>query len=75
MNITNLYLDQCEYILKSKGEKFAGKLGNRMRDVYTDIEKARRDLEGQSLEASSTAQAVTFITIVQQCKKKVKSWG
>ncbi|EGX53504.1 hypothetical protein AOL_s00006g370 [Orbilia oligospora ATCC 24927] len=55
--------------------KFAGKLGVRMRDVHAEIEKARRDLESQSLEASSTAQAVTFITIVQQCKKKVKAWG
>ncbi|EWC45394.1 cytoplasmic dynein heavy chain [Drechslerella stenobrocha 248] len=55
--------------------KFAGKLGMRMRDVHAEIEKARRDLESQSLEASSTAQAVTFITIVQQCKKKVKAWG
>lgn len=55
--------------------KFAGRLGNRIREVYTDVEKARRDLEGQSLEASSTAQAVTFITIVQQCKRKVKVWG
>ncbi|KAH0545547.1 hypothetical protein FGG08_000378 [Glutinoglossum americanum] len=55
--------------------KFAGRLGNRMREVYTDIKKARQDLEGQSLEASSTAQAVTFITIVQQCKRKVKAWA
>lgn len=55
--------------------KFAGRLGNRMRDVHADIEKARRDLEGQSLEASSTAQAVSFITVVQQCKRKVEVWG
>lgn len=55
--------------------KFANKLGNRMREVHAEIGKARRDLEGQSLEASSTAQAVAFITIVQQCKKKVKSWA
>ncbi|KAK3059404.1 hypothetical protein LTS18_010951, partial [Coniosporium uncinatum] len=53
---------------------FAGKLGNRMREVYADIEKARKDLESHSLEASSTAQAVTFITTVQQCKRKVKAW-
>ena len=53
---------------------FAGRLGNRMHDVYAEIEKARRDLEGQSLEASSTAQAVSFITVVQQCKRKVEVW-
>ena len=51
--------------------KFANRLGQRMREVFADVEKARRDLESQSLEASSTAQAVSLITIVQQCKKKV----
>ena len=55
--------------------KFASRLGNRMRDVYVEIEKARRELEGQSLEASSTAQAVTFITVVQQSRRKVNAWG
>lgn len=55
--------------------QFAMRLGNRMTEVYADIQKARRGLEGLSLEASSTAQAVTFITAVQQCKRKVKVWG
>ncbi|KAF3767358.1 hypothetical protein M406DRAFT_89859 [Cryphonectria parasitica EP155] len=55
--------------------KFASRLGNRMRDVHAELEKARRDLEGQSLEASSTAQAVQFITIVQSCKRQVKLWA
>ena len=54
--------------------KFAGRLGMRMRELYTDIEKARRDLDGQSLEASSTAQAVTSITVVQQCERKAELW-
>ncbi|KAI2473006.1 cytoplasmic dynein heavy chain [Annulohypoxylon bovei var. microspora] len=55
--------------------KFASRLGNRMREVNAEIEKARRDLEGQSLEATSTAMAVQFITIVQSCKRKVKAWA
>lgn len=55
-------------------QKFGARLGNRMRELYAEIEKARRDLEGQSLEASSTAQAVSFITIVQQCRRKVEIW-
>lgn len=54
--------------------KFAGRLGQRMTDVYAQIEKARKDLEVQTLEASSTAQAVSFITVVQQCKRKVQEW-
>lgn len=69
--VTGRY-DQWQHELRLK---FAGRLGNRMRDVYAEIEKARRDLEGQSLEASSTAQAVSFITVVQQCKRKVEVWG
>ena len=55
--------------------KFGSKLGGRMREVYAEIEAARRDLESQSLEASSTAHAVSFITVVQQCKRKARVWG
>ncbi|KAH1649953.1 hypothetical protein KXX16_007672 [Aspergillus fumigatus] len=54
--------------------KFGSKLGARMREVHSEIAAARRDLEGQTLEASSTAHAVSFITIVQQCKRKAKVW-
>ncbi|RDA90155.1 hypothetical protein CP533_2196 [Ophiocordyceps camponoti-saundersi (nom. inval.)] len=55
--------------------KFASRLGNRMRDVNADIEKARKHLEGQSSDTSSTAQAVQFITAVQSCKRNVKLWA
>ncbi|KAF2682234.1 cytoplasmic dynein-like protein 1 heavy chain 1 [Lentithecium fluviatile CBS 122367] len=54
--------------------KFAGRLGQRMLDIFAQIEKARKDLEVQTLEASSTAQAVSFITVVEQCKRKVREW-
>ncbi|GAB7338645.1 hypothetical protein MBLNU457_5378t2 [Dothideomycetes sp. NU457] len=54
--------------------QFAQKLGNRSTEVYADLQKSRKELEGQSLEASSTAQAVQFITIIQQVRKKVKVW-
>ena len=70
LKVTSRY-DQWQHEVRSQ---FGGRLGNRMRDVHSDIEKARRDLEGQSLEASSTAQAVTFITVVQQCKRKAATW-
>ena len=55
--------------------KFATRLSNRMRDVNADIEKARKNLETQSSDASSTAQAVQFITVVQSCKRSVKAWA
>lgn len=55
--------------------KFANRLGNRMRDINAEIEKARKNLESQSSDASSTAQAVQFITAVQSCKRNVKTWA
>jgi len=68
--VTSRY-DQWQHEIRLK---FALRLGTRMREVYAEIEKARRELEGQSLEASSTAQAVSFITVVQQCKRQVEVW-
>ena len=64
--------DQWQHEVRTQ---FGSRLGNRMRDVYSEIENSRRDLEGQSLEASSTAQAVTFITVVQQCRRKTAAWA
>ncbi|KAL1836345.1 hypothetical protein VTJ49DRAFT_5263 [Mycothermus thermophilus] len=55
--------------------KFAARLGTRMREVHAEIDKARKDLEGQSIDATSTAQAVQFITTVQACKRQVKLWA
>ena len=68
--ITQKY-DQWQQEVTSK---FGSGLGTRMRDVFTDIGQSRAQLESQALEASSTAQAVAFITIVQQCRRKASSW-
>jgi dynein heavy chain 1 len=46
-----------------------------MRDVHAALLRARHDLENHSIEGSSTAQAVTFITFVQDLKKKVVKWA
>ncbi|GAB7350693.1 hypothetical protein MBLNU459_g1254t2 [Dothideomycetes sp. NU459] len=67
----NAKYDQWQVDLRNQ---FAQRLGNRMSEVFTELKRARQDLESQSLEASSTAQAVTFITTVQQIKRKVKGW-
>lgn len=67
----NAKYDQWQHEIVTK---FAARLGFRAREVYSEIEKARKDLEIQSLEASSTAQAVQFITIVQTYKRKTKLW-
>ncbi|KAK5998324.1 Dynein heavy chain [Cladobotryum mycophilum] len=55
--------------------KFANRLGNRMRDINAEIERARKHLEGQSSDTSSTAAAVQFITAVQGCKRNAKLWA
>ncbi|KAH9824444.1 dynein heavy chain, N-terminal region 1-domain-containing protein [Melampsora americana] len=54
--------------------RFGSKLGAVMRDTHTAITKSRHDLEHHSIETSSTAQAVTFITFVQDLNRKVKKW-
>jgi dynein heavy chain 1, cytosolic len=56
-------------------QRFAGVLSNAMRDLHAELKKARIDLERQSLEASTTAQAVSFITIVQKSEQKMKIWA
>lgn len=55
--------------------RYGTKLGLAMRGVYDSILKARSELEISSIEGSSTAQAVTFITFVQDLKRKVQMWG
>jgi dynein heavy chain 1, cytosolic len=55
-------------------QRFAGVLSNAISALYGELSKARTDLERQSLEASSTAQAVSFITIVQKSEQRVKVW-
>lgn len=54
--------------------RFGTKLGQAMREVHAAILKARNELEQHSIESSSTAQTVTFITFVQDLKRKTKKW-
>ena len=55
--------------------RYGAKLGMSMKDVYDAILKGRTDLETLAIEGSSTAQAVAFITFVQDLTRKVKIWG
>ena len=68
--ITQKY-DQWQYDVTSK---FGNLLGSRMSELFTELKRLRAELENQSLEASSTAQAVAFITVVQQCKRNASLW-
>lgn len=55
--------------------RFGGKLAASMKETHAAIHKARHDLEQHSIETSSTAATVTFITFVQELKRKVKKWA
>ncbi|KIR72005.1 dynein heavy chain 1, cytosolic [Cryptococcus deuterogattii CA1014] len=55
--------------------KYGAKLGVSMKDTYNAILKARTELEGLAIEGSSTARAVSFITFVQDLKRKVQKWS
>ncbi|KAJ3032718.1 hypothetical protein HDV00_007194 [Rhizophlyctis rosea] len=54
--------------------RYGTKLGVAMRDFHTQVSKARYDLEQQSADSTTTAEAVGFITFVQDLKKKVVNW-
>jgi dynein heavy chain 1 len=55
--------------------RYGTKLGTSLKDTYAAILKSRTDLETLAIEGSSTVQAVSFITFVQDLKKKVQQWG
>ncbi|CAO0793713.1 unnamed protein product [Mucor circinelloides] len=55
--------------------KFGSLLGSSMKDFHTNVSKARYELEQQSIESNSTGEAVTFITFVQDLKRKVAKWS
>lgn len=54
--------------------KFGAMLSQDMHEFHAHVSKARTDLESQSLEASTTAEAVGVITYVQALKRKIKNW-
>ncbi|CAO3629084.1 unnamed protein product [Cunninghamella echinulata] len=55
--------------------KFGSMLGTSMREFHTSVSKGRFELEQQSIEGNSTGEAVTFITYVQDLKRKVAKWS
>ncbi|KNZ58479.1 uncharacterized protein VP01_1923g11 [Puccinia sorghi] len=50
---------------------FGSKLGSVMRAMHGAITESQHDLEHDSIETSLTAQAVSFITFVQDLKRKM----
>ncbi|XP_003378833.1 dynein heavy chain, cytoplasmic [Trichinella spiralis] len=56
-------------------QRFGTILGNEMQSLYTVVNKARTHLEQQSVDISSTSEAVSFITYVQNLKRNVLDWN
>ncbi|KAI9501195.1 dynein heavy chain [Coemansia spiralis] len=54
--------------------KFGQNLGQAMRDTCQAISSARHELESHSAESSTTSEVVTFITFVQELKRKCPGW-
>ncbi|KAJ1851647.1 dynein heavy chain, partial [Coemansia sp. RSA 2703] len=54
--------------------KFGQRLGQAMRDTCHAISSARHELESHSAESSTTSEVVTFITFVQELKRKSPVW-
>ncbi|KAJ3212195.1 hypothetical protein HDU67_003972 [Dinochytrium kinnereticum] len=54
--------------------RFGTKLGISMKDFFSLVSQARSELELQSVEGNSTAEAVSFITFVQDLKRKLPQW-
>ncbi|KAK9719430.1 dynein heavy chain [Basidiobolus ranarum] len=55
--------------------KFGSMLGGSMRDFHTAVSKARYDLEQHSIDSNTTSETVTFITFIQDLKRKVNKWN
>ncbi|KRZ77608.1 Dynein heavy chain, cytoplasmic [Trichinella papuae] len=55
-------------------QRFGTILGNEIQNLYTVVNKARTHLEQQSVDISSTSEAVSFITYVQNLKRNVLDW-
>ncbi|KAF8560529.1 hypothetical protein P879_02534 [Paragonimus westermani] len=54
--------------------KFGAHLGTEMQELFSQVSKARLDLEQQTIEAGSTSEAVNTITYTQAVKRKMKAW-
>ncbi|KAJ2419923.1 dynein heavy chain, partial [Coemansia sp. RSA 2531] len=54
--------------------RFGSRLGSAMRDTCQAIASARHELETHSAESSTTSEVVTFITFVQELKRKCPGW-
>lgn len=53
---------------------FGNKLGTVMNEFYIAIQKARSDLESQTIDTANTTDAVNFMSMLQEYKRRSKKW-
>jgi dynein heavy chain 1 len=63
-----------DYWYKEILNRFGTLIGENMRDFFNTISKARNDLESHSVDASSTTEAVQFISLLQYLNRELKGW-
>ncbi|PIK60017.1 putative cytoplasmic dynein 1 heavy chain 1 [Apostichopus japonicus] len=54
--------------------KFGNRLGSEMAEFHAALSKSRTELEQHSVDTASTSDAVSFITYVQNLKRKHRAW-
>jgi dynein heavy chain 1 len=54
--------------------RFGSLLGDNMQDFHCTVAKYRTDLESHVVDAATTSEAVGFITLMQELKRKMRSW-
>ena len=53
---------------------FGTKLGSIMNEFYIAVQKARTDLESQTLDTATTTDAVNFMSLLQEYQRRSKKW-
>ncbi|KAK9451852.1 dynein heavy chain, N-terminal region 1-domain-containing protein [Limtongia smithiae] len=55
--------------------QFSNILHKAISDLFTDLQRTRKDLEIQTLDMSSTRRALSFVAVVQNAKVKLEPWS
>ncbi|EDQ85850.1 uncharacterized protein MONBRDRAFT_11532 [Monosiga brevicollis MX1] len=55
--------------------KFGSKIGGRMNEFFSTIQRTRQTLEGMGIDGVSTGEAVSFITTLQDTRRRMHQWA
>jgi dynein heavy chain 1 len=54
--------------------KFGSKMSAEMNQFFGSVQRSRQALEGMSIDGVTTAEAVLFVTTLQDTRRKIKQW-